>query len=464
MSKKFCPAYHPPAKNKLALWWRTLFGSGSLLEQITRTGYRMHMGHVRAPGAPPSWAINDPKTVRKVLIEHNDDFPKHPLMDDLLAPLLGRSIFTANGDAWRRRRKMMESAFEVTRMEHAFPLMRAAADALLERLRALPEDSPWEVEPEMSHYAVDVIHRTVFSKALDAENARRIFHAFATFQQATTVASQPRYRVRWWRKLAWGPHAQRTQEAAEVIRSLLLAEIQPRYDAYRAGQPGPEVDILGSLLEAREEGSGQPLTLEELLNEIAVIYLAGHETSASALSWTLHLVAHDQDVQRRVHAELDTVLGPNQAIELRQLPKLDLLRRVFREGLRLFPPLGFLVRESRAPTCLRNQQVQQGALVFISPWLIQRHHRYWERPDEFDPDRFLTEAGRASAASAYLPFSLGPRVCVGAGFALQESALALATVLRAFALQPVPARRCPMPVAHLTLRSDIGIQLLLQKR
>lgn len=463
MSKKYCPAYPRPATNRWTLWWRVLFGSGSMLEQLTQTGYRMHMGRIRAPGAPPTWAVNDPKAVRKVMIEHHDDFPKHKLMDDLLEPLLGRSIFTANGDAWRRRRKMMEPAFEATRMEHAFPLMRGAAEAFQLRLRALPADRPWDVEPEISHFAADVIHRTTFSKALDAEGARRIFHAFATFQQATTVATEPRYRSRWWRRLTWGRHELHTQAAAQDIRAMLLAEIQPRYDAYRAGQPGPENDILASLLAAREEGTDRALEVEELLDEITFLYLAGHETSASVLAWTLHLLANDQEVQRRVQQELDAVLGDQGAIELKQLGQLELLRRVFREGLRLFPPVSFVVRESTAPVCLRDHQVDPGSLVFISPWLIQRHHRYWERPDEFDPDRFLTESGRASAGSAYLPFSLGPRVCVGAGFALQEAALALATVLREFSLSPLPGH-CPMPVARLTLRSDIGIKLMLQKR
>jgi cytochrome P450 len=116
------------------------------------------------------------------------------------------------------------------------------------------------------------------------------------------------------------------------------------------------------------------------------------------------------------------------------------------------------------PDCSRGKAVNVGDSVVISPWLIQRHRLYWERPDEFDPDRFLTEAGRASASQAYLPFSLGPRVCVGAGFALQEATLVLAMVLREFEVRPVAGRKEPMPIARLTLRSDRGIQLHLHRR
>src|SRR5690606_32621063 len=113
-----------------------------------------------------------------------------------------------------------------------------------------------------------------------------------------------------------------------------------------------------------------------------------------------------------------------------------LVRRIFREGLRMYPPVSFVVREATEPACLRDHDVSEGSLVFISPWLIQRHRKYWDRPDEFDPDRFGTDKGRASASSAYLPFSLGPRVCVGAAFAQQESLLALATILREFDIAP----------------------------
>lgn len=466
MSKKnYCPAYPKPVRNRWQLWWRILFGSGSMLEQLTETGYRMHMGRVRAPGGPPTWAVNDPKAVRKVMIEQYKNFPKHQLMDDLLEPLLGRSIFTANGEAWKRRRQMMEPAFEATRTENAFPLMRAAADAFLARLRARPTDEPWDVEPEISHFAADVIHRTTFSKPLDTEGARRIFNAFSEFQRATTVSTEPRYRPSWWRKLTLGRNQTKleTEAAAKDIRAMLLAEIEPRYKAYQAGNPGPENDILSSLLAAREEGTGRALEIGELLDEITFLYLAGHETSASALAWTLHLLSHDKSVQKRAQTEVDTVLPRDEELQLEHLGRLELVRRIFREGLRMYPPVSFVVREATEPACLRDHDVSEGSLVFISPWLIQRHRKYWDRPDEFDPDRFGTDKGRASASSAYLPFSLGPRVCVGAAFAQQESLLALATILREFDIAPVPGHD-PMPVARLTLRSDIGIRLMLKPR
>jgi len=459
---KYCPAYPRPITNRWTAWWRALFGRDSLLEQLTVTSYRMQMGEARLPGHE-FHTVNDPEAVRKVLVEQHANFPKHRFMDDLLRPLLGRSIFTSNGEDWAQQRRLMEPAFEQTRMDHAFPLMRDAAVALLERLRRYPAGATCDVEAEFTHFTADVIFRTIFSQPLAADDADRIFRAFAAFQRAAPKATMPRYRSRWWQWLAGGRPERETVEAASEIRELLRRQVGPRHAAFHAGQTGGQVDILASLLAAREPGTGRSLDPEELVNQIAVLYLAGHETSASALAWTLHFLAHDDAIQQRVRAEIDGVLGGATTVELEQLRDLDLTRRVFRETLRLYPPLSFLVREAVADTCLRDKTVHAGATVVVSPWLIHRHRLYWERPDEFDPDRFLTEAGRASARNAFLPFSIGPRVCVGAGFALQEAALVLTLVLREFAFAPLPGHD-PMPVARLSLRSDRGVKLKLQPR
>jgi len=459
---KYCPAYPRPIRNRWTAWWRALFGRDSLLEQLTEKSYRMQMGEARVPGHE-FHTVNDPEAVRKVLVEQHGNFPKHRFMDDLLRPLLGRSIFTTNGDEWARQRRLMEPAFEQTRMEHAFPLMRDAALALLERLRLVPDGGDCDLEAELTHFTADVIFRTIFSRPLAADDADRIFRAFAAFQRAAPKATMPQYRPRWWQALAGGGAQRTTDEAAAEIRALLQRQVAPRHAAFHGAQATAEVDILASLLAARDPDTGRSLDVEELVNEIAVLYLAGHETSASALAWTLHFLAHDGAVQQRVQGEVDAVLAGTPGIEVEQLRELDLTRRVFRETLRLYPPLSFLVREAVADTCLRDKTVHAGATVVVSPWLIHRHRQYWERPDEFDPDRFLTDAGRASARHAYLPFSLGPRVCVGAGFALQEATLVLALLLREFSVAPLPGH-APMPVARLSLRSDVGVRLKLRRR
>jgi cytochrome P450 len=465
MEPRYCPAYPRPVHNRWMALWRALTGRASLLNQVSETAYRMKMGRMRAPGLL-TFIVNEPAAVRQVMVEQNDRFPKHRVMLDLLKPLLGRSIFTSNGPAWERQRKLMEPAFETTRMEHAFPRMRASTDALMERLAKLPTDQACDVEREMTHFTADTIFRTIFSTPLEAGDARRIFDCFAAFQEATSRATEPRYRPRWWNRVLPGTdHADAAARLGREIRELLVQQVRPRYTAYHEGAEATEqTDILAALLKARDPDTQQPLSEEELVNEVAVLYLAGHETTSSALSWSLYFLARAPDIQQRVQQELDAVLGHDlQLVELESLRSLDLTRRVFRETLRLYPPLGFLLREASQDCRLRDHEVPAGTAIVVSPWIIHRHRRYWEHPDEFDPDRFLTAAGRASAAQAYLPFSIGPRVCVGAGFAQQEALLVLGTLLRRYEVAPAPGRT-PCPMALLTLRSDIGIRLMLRPR
>lgn len=455
---KFCPRYPAPLKGKLAQLMSLFKKNDSVLESLTERAYQMHLGEVSI-GGHTLYTVNDPVCVRHVLVEHQANYPKHRYMADLLAPLLGRSIFTTNGETWKKQRTLMEPAFEQTRMEIAFPLMRDAVLALLNRLENLPDGAECDVDAQTTHVTADVILRTIFSVPMEGKVAEKIFAAFVRYQHSAPQATMPKYQSRW-RKSS--KQEKLAQQAADEIRQLLLSLIEPRWNAWKAGTPGPERDILRSLLEAKEAGTGRQLTLDELVNEVAVLFLAGHETSASALAWALYLLARDETVQTRVHAEVDEILG-DQLPELGHLRQMDLVRRVFRETLRLFPPIGFLPREAKTPDTLRGKSVKPESTLVISPWLIHRHRQYWERPDEFDPDRFLTDAGRASASQAYLPFSLGPRVCVGASFALQEAALVLAMLCKKYRFEFVGSEE-PMPVSHLTTRAEKGIHLKLWRR
>ena len=234
-----------------------------------------------------------------------------------------------------------------------------------------------------------------------------------------------------------------------------------------------EGDILATLLQVRDQPSGEGFSFEELVDQVAMLFLAGHETSASALSWALHLLAHSPSVQERLHQEAVALFDPNED-DPSAIKDLALARNVFREALRLFPPVGFLARESAQACTMRDKQVPSRASVVISPWLIQRHRELWARPDEFDPDRFDTSPDavppedtalpvRESLRKAYLPFGMGPRVCIGAAFAQQEAALILATLAREFRFEPVPGH-VPEPVGRLTIRAENGIRLKVFQR
>jgi cytochrome P450 len=193
-----------------------------------------------------------------------------------------------------------------------------------------------------------------------------------------------------------------------------------------------------------------------------MLFLAGHETSASALTWALYLLAKAPDIQERMHQEVVSVLG-DRVPEASDMKAMELTWNVFRETLRLFPPVGFMARESAQACPMRDKTVKAGASVVVSPWLIQRHRELWDNPDAFDPDRYANDQSRESLRNAYLPFGMGPRVCMGAAFALQEAALILSSLVRAYRLEPVPGH-VPQPVGRLTIRSANGVELTLHRR
>ena len=482
-ARLFCPAYPQPRPGRIASWLMFFKARHSWMHSLFERSYRMKMGEVHLFGQHV-YMVNEPKWVKHVMVEAVSQYPKHRLLGKALEPLLGESIFTTNGAQWARQRKMMNPSFEQARITVAFPLMLQAAQAMVARLDALADGEQPDVEIEMTHVTADIIFRTILSTPMEGEDARRIFAAFAEFQELAPRLSMPViYGLNWLVPLLvpfW--QVRRSKRAAAEIRGLLGALIRPRFDAHRqrmvggvahhapgadsaAGGNGDAAaprDILESLLDARDEATGEPMPFEEALDEVAMLFLAGHETSASALTWSLHLLANAPDVQQRLHEEVTRVLaGRTPTVD--DLRDLDYTRQVFRETLRLFPPVGFFAREAAQADTMRDKSIPPGASVVISPWLIQRHRELWSHPDAFDPERFATPAGRESMKNAYLPFGLGQRVCIGATFALQEATLLLAMLAQRYRFEPV-AGHVPEPVGRITVRSGNGVKLRIYKR
>jgi cytochrome P450 len=385
------------------------------------------------------------------------EFPKHHLLVRTLGPAIGNSVFSANGDDWATQRAMINPAFQQTALGHTLPMMRDAADALIARLEALDLAKPIDVDPLMTHVAADVIFRTLFSLPLDAAGAAQIYRGFNRFQRHAQSASM----LRFYRLPSFGFFA-RSRSAAKEIHAVFAPIVRARFTAYHAGDPTGEEDILASLLAARHPETGAPFTLDELMGQVSTIFLAGHETSASAMSWALYCLAEDRPTQAALHAEIAAIFGPG-PIEPDAIRRLTLTRNVFRETLRLYPPVAFMPREVTCPTQMRDKQLVAGAMLVVSPWLIQRNQDNWPCPHAFDPKRFDDPANKASIREAWLPFGAGPRVCVGQGFATQEAVVILATILRAFDLKAVPGD-IPEPVSRLTLRPKHGIRLRFTPR
>ena len=470
----FCPHYPPPAAKRPSAWRMYFSKRRSWLDGLYERSYRMKLGEVHLPGVD-LYMVNEPGLVRQVMVDQADAFPKHEMLGDALRPLLGDSIFTTNGDVWRRQRELMNPSFEAARVKLVLGRMQDAADAMVRRLQQVAPGAEHDMEVEMTHVAADIILRTILSQSLESGHAHQIFEAFERYQALAPRLMMPAFFGLRWLRPWW--QIRRSRRAASDIRALLVALMRPRFEAYQRSlsasgsvEPQPEDDIFAMLLKVRDEHSGAGFSFEELVDQVAMLFLAGHETSASALSWALHLLANSPDVQERLHAEAAAGLsdGAAERNDPGRIKDLSLARNVFREALRLFPPVGFFARQSAEGCQMRDKSVAAGSSVVVSPWLIQRHRDHWSRPDEFDPDRYEQETAgeipaKESLRRAYLPFGMGPRVCIGAAFALQEASLILATLAMHFRFEPVPGH-VPEPVGRLTIRSENGIRLKLFPR
>lgn len=445
------PAARP---DKVTLWrYLQLFRRDILSAQPARL-YRAWMAEFRTPFFR-SYLCNDPALVDLVLKQRPRDFPKSDRIREGLRPLLGNSVFVTNGATWERQRRIIDPAFEGGRLRDTFPAIWAAGEAMLARLAPRATGAPVEIEFETSHAAADVIFRTLFSLPIQDETAGAVFHEFRAHQKAQPVLNLGALLP----LPAWVPrfHRRQTLRTARRIRALIARLTADRAAAIAAGT-APD-DLATKILSFPDPLTGQRFDTAEMVDQVAIFFLAGHETSASALAWALYLLATHPDWQDRLAAEAAAELTPDFAC----LSRLKLARAVFREAMRLYPPVPMMVREARCPVQLRDRTAPPGAQIVISPWHLHRHERLWDNPDAFDPARFDTENGRACLRNAYIPFSAGPRVCPGAGFAMVEGPLLLSMILHRFRLNPV-ADRIPVPEAHLTVRARDGIWLHLTPR
>lgn len=445
------PPKPTPRPDRVSLWrYARLFREDILSAQPARL-YRAWMAEFRTPFFR-SYLCNDPELVRRVLNDRPDDFPKSDRIREGLNPLLGNSVFVTNGEVWKRQRRIIDPAFEGGRLRDTFPAILAAAEAAVQRMPV----GEVEVEEPMSHAAADVIFRTLFSIPIEHAVAAEVFSEFRAYQRTQPILNLAAFLP----LPKWVPrfHRKETRAAAARIRALIrgLTEVRARD---LASGTAPD-DLASKIMTTADPVTGQRFETEEMVDQVAIFFLAGHETSASALAWGLYLLAMFPQAQNRVAAEAD-LLGD--VPEFGALSKLRFTRDVFREVLRLYPPVPMMVRENQKPEEMRGRAVRRGAQIVLSPWHLHRHERIWPKPDEFDPDRWQTEEGRQCARDGYMPFSAGPRVCTGAGFAMLEGVLLLSMLVRRYRFEVVAGKE-PVPVAHLTVRARDGIWLKVTPR
>jgi cytochrome P450 len=401
---------------------------------------------------------NFPDTVQYAFSTRNSSFErKSPQMRHALAPLLGDGLFISDGETWRRRRKLVAPIIHVSRLGEFAPVM---VDTILEtraRWAALPKgDGEIDALSEMAELTAEIICRTIFGRQLGGEHAREVVEGFSEYQRlvgqtdALSLLGLPDWLPRFHR-----PALRRATARIHGVLDGIIADYRKRGDT-------AEGSVIGHLLDARDEETGEPLDDEALRNEAAVIFMAGHETTANTLAWAWFLLSQTPEVEERLHAELDEVLG-GRPPTLADVPQLRYARAIIDETLRLYPPVPILAREALEDEAIRGRPVPKGSLIMVVPWLIHRHRLLWDKPDHFEPERFLPGGAGPKSKFSYVPFAIGPRICAGLSFGLTESILSLATLAQDFSLALKPGHVVE-PVCRLTLRPGEHLPMIVRRR
>lgn len=453
-----CPFHPKPHNNKATLFTTFLLKRRSWLDGLYERSYKMKMGRVKMPGLDLH-VINDPKEVKRIMVDDVKEFPKSDLLHELLNPLLGDSIFTTNGQVWEKQRELLKPSFKMTRINKVFGLMNDAVNEMMKKFDKYPNGEIVEVDEHMTFVTADVIFRTIMSEKLDEEKGKEVLEAFVTFQEETARAAMRKMFCfpKW---LSYILGEKKRLAAGEVIRKTLSDIIKPRYDAVTNGQEIVTEDILSSLLKVIDADTYKRFSFEEILDQVAMLFLAGHETTASSLTWTLYILSMTPECQEKVYEEIQEIAN-EEAFTIHHIRKMKYLTNVFKESLRLYPPVGFFARESKEETTIRKKLIKKGAGIVVAPWLIHRHEDFWENPHEFDPTRHEDKANIQKGT--YLPFGMGERICIGQGFAMQESILILSTILRTYKLE-LKEDFVPDVVGRLTIRSANGMYIKMTKR
>lgn len=448
-----CPFFPKPYKNKASTLLTFLLKRRSWLDGLYERSYKMQTGYVKMPNFD-LYVINDTKEVKRMMVDKVREFPKSAFLHELLSPLLGESIFTTNGEVWKKQRELLRPSFEMTRINKVFNLMSEAVADMMDRFGKYPNHAVIEVDEAMTFITADVIFRTIMSSKLDEGKGKKILNAFVTFQeQSVHTAMRRMFRFPKWLSYVLGDR--KRAKAGDVIRQVLSDIIKPRYDM---ADNAEFEDILGSLLLVVDADTNKRFSFEEILDQVAMLFLAGHETTASSLTWTLYLLSLYPKEQEKAYEEITQVLQGG-VVEISHLRQFKYLTNIFKESLRLYPPVGFFAREAKKNTQVRDKLIKKGSGVVIAPWLIHRHEEFWTNPHGFNPSRFEGEYKK----DAYLPFGVGERICIGQGFAMQEAILILANILKTYKLE-LEEGFVPDVVGRLTVRSANGMRIKFSKR
>ena len=396
--------------------------------------------------------INEPSGIRHVLLDNAANYRKSELTRRLLEPGLGRGLLTSEGETWRRHRRIMAPAFDRRSNEGYAPVITAVTDGLLAEWDALPDSSEVDVGAAMMRTTLHIISRSMFSA-----NSNEIVDVVERGVGRYQITVRPSL-LDLLGFPAWLANLFSRRGGSAKVFNEFDAAVDELINSRAHGGGAQPRDLLARLVAASDAETGGGMTAKEVRDEVVTIFMAGHETTAQALTWTWYLLSLHPAVEARFDEELRAVLN-GRTPHYGDIASLRYTRMVIEESMRLYPPAHTMAREPIAVDYVLGQRIPPGAIVLIAPWLLHRKASLWPEPHRFNPDRFMTEPPRFS----YIPFGAGQRICIGAAFAMTEAILILATIAQRYRLRLKPGHPIE-PQGLITLRPRHGMPMTLQHR
>lgn len=399
------------------------------------------------------YTIFEPEDIKHVLQENNRNYRKSKAYK-VLEIFLGQGLLTSEGDFWRRQRRLAQPAFHRQRLATMVDAMNHEAVEMLERWERHKPSKPIDISEEMMQITLLIV-----TKALFGTNVKHLIGNISDELTNLNEFANHRISTVFQFPLSWPmPSHLKFKKSVTKIEAIIYEIIDSRRQALAQNPDAQFDDLMQMLMDAEDEETGERMNNKQLRDEITTIFMAGHETTANAMSWACYLMAQHPDVAEKVRREAMTVLGENGLPTIENLRALRYTLQVVQETLRLYPPAYVFSRMALEEDHFGEYSVPAQATVLMSPYLLHRNTKYWERPNEFNPDNFLPEKVKERNSYAYLPFGGGPRLCIGNNFALMEMQIMLALLVRQFDFK-LTARGTIEPEPLITLRPKGGLKM-----
>ena len=390
----------------------------------------------------------DNEVAEHILQKHQKNYQKSHLQTKFISKYLGNGLLTANGDFWLKQRRLIQPAFHKQKMNQ---LVQNMQQTIISELKDLPEEKSVALFPIMNNLAFNVVAKSLFHISASEEKMNRLKVIITEVQEFLIKEIRVPYKAFWFKISGQiKKHQQLALESDAILREIAEERIKSGIK---------QNDLLDMLLETRYEDTGQGMSMQQLIDEIKILFIAGHETTANAMTFTLHLLGNHPEIQQKILGELIEIESQTDDI-IEQLQKLTYTNAVINESMRLYPPAWITDRENIEDDFLLGHNIKKGTLIGVSFYELHRNPKYWENPEEFNPERFLGEQKKNSMQYFY-PFGAGPRMCIGLGFAMYEMSLTLSYIVKKY---KITSAKKEIQINPLITLKPVGAEVTFSKR